>query len=297
LPCGEGAGKLEPPARADHPDMKKIDVTHLRRALFVILSLAGAPLLCQVNVTTYHNDNARTGQNTLETTLTPSLLTSGQFGKLFSVALDGRVHSQPLLLSNLSIAGGKHNVVYLATEHDSMYAIDANNGTVYWKTSFISPPASTTISSGTAGVNCSDIAPEYGITSTPVINPATATIYAVANTVESGSYVYRLHAIDVSTGAEKVGSPVQIQASLNGATFDAFSQMNRPALLLKSGHIILAWGSHCDHPLYFGWVMSYNATTLAQEAVYNVNSESDASGRNAGIWMSGAGVAADSGGY
>lgn len=266
------------------------------RALLLVLCLPAISLMSQVNVTTYHNDNARTGQNIFEPFLTPALLASGGFGRLFSVPVDGQVYAQPLVLSNVAIGGGTHNVVYVATEHDSLYAIDANNGTVYWKTSFINPPAINTASSGLTGVNCSLISPEYGITSTPAISAATGTIYVVPVTVRSGTYSYQLHAVDVTTGAEQPGSPVQIQATLNGITFDPFRHLNRPALLLENGHIILAWGSYCDHARYFGWVMSYNASTLVQEAVGNVNLNSDPSGRNAGIWMSGAGVASDANG-
>lgn len=270
-------------------------ISKFQSALLSVLCLTSVTVMSQVNVTTYHNDNSRTGQNAKETVLTPALLSSGGFGKLFSVFLDGQVYAQPLVLSNVKIAGTAKNIVYVATEHDSLYAIDAGNGTVYWKRSFISPPNVTSAHSGSAGINCPSINPEYGITSTPVIGTASGTIYVVPQTQELGNYVYRLHAVDVATGSDKL-APVQIEASLNGETFDAGQQLNRPALLLENGHIILAWGSFCDHAPYYGWVMSYNATTLAQEAVFNVNSQPDSSGENAGIWMSGAGVASDADG-
>jgi len=265
-------------------------------ALLSVLYLTSLTMVAQVNVTTYHNDNSRTGQNVKETVLTPALLSSGGFGKLFTVLLDGQVYAQPLVLSNVKIGGTAHNIVYVATEHDSLYAIDAGNGAVYWKRSFISPPSVTTVPSGSAGVNCPSVNPEYGITSTPVIGVVSGTIYVVPQTRESGNYIYRLHAVDVATGSDKL-APVQIEASLNGETFNAIQQLNRPALLLENGHIILAWGSFCDHAPYYGWVMSYSASTLAQEAVFNVNSQPDPSGENAGIWMSGAGVASDANGY
>jgi hypothetical protein len=256
----------------------------------------------QVNVTTYHNDNARTGQNIQEVNITPANI--GTFEELFAVPVDGQVYAQPLVLSNVSIGGGTHNVVYVATEHDSVYAIDAANGNVYWRRSLI-PSGATTQPSGPGGINCpnNDInGPEYGITSTPVIDPSTGTLYVVPGTVESGAYIYRLHAIDVSTGLDKAtinsGMPVEISATLNGDNFVARQQMNRPGLLLENGHVIIAWGSHCDLATYFGWVMSYNASTLAQEAVYNddPNGGGDNGGLGGGIWMSGGGVASDSSG-
>src|SRR5436305_10202999 len=149
----------------------------------------------QVNVTTYHYDNSRTGQNTSETVLTPSNVNSTHFGKLFSTTVDGYVYAQPLYLANVNIAGGVHHVLYIATEHDSVYAIDANNGAVLWQQSFINPAAGiTTVSS--SDVACSDLVPEIGVTSTGVIDPVSGTIYVVAKTKENGSYVQRLHALD-----------------------------------------------------------------------------------------------------
>jgi hypothetical protein len=247
-------------------------------------------LHAQVSVTTYHNDNARTGQNTNETILTPAAVQSSSFGQLFQLPVDGQVYAQPLILANVAIGGGTHNVVYVATEHDSLYAFDADTGTAYWQKSFINPPAVTRASS--AQIGCGNISHEYGITSTPVIDPSTNTIYVVPQTVESGVFMYRLHALDVGTGTEKFGGPIAIAGSYGGVVFTPKQQMNRAGLLLENGHIILAWGSHCDHPTYYGWVMSYNATTLAQEAIYNDDvagtSEKNA-GKNAGIWMAGGG--------
>lgn len=250
-------------------------------------------LLAQVSVTTYHNDNARTGQNTNETILTPAAVQGSSFGQLFQLPVDGQVYAQPLILANVAIGGGTHNVVYVATEHDSLYAFDADSGTQYWQKSLISPPAVKTATN--AQIGCGNISKEYGITSTPVIDPSTNTIYVVAQTVESGVFMYRLHALDVETGAEKFGGPVAIAGSYGGIVFTPKQQMNRAGLLLENGHIILGWGSHCDHPTYYGWVMSYNATTLAQEAIYNDN-VAGTSGQNAGIWMAGGGVAADANG-
>ena len=264
-------------------------------ALLVAVCLVSTILLGQVSVTTYHNDNARTGQNTAETMLTPANVNSGQFGKLFTTTVDGYVYAQPLYMPNVqNIAGGTHNVLYVATEHDSLFAIDADSGTLLWQQSFINPAGGiTTVSSGDVG--CSDLVPEIGITSTPVIDPGTRTIYLVTKTKENGNFFQRLHALDIATHAEKFGGPVVISATSQGRTFDPLKENNRPGLLLENGHVVLAWASHCDNGPYQGWVISYNAGTLAQEAAFNT--EPDATnGFFGGIWMSGDGVASDSNG-
>ncbi|HZR58157.1 MAG TPA: Ig-like domain repeat protein [Terriglobales bacterium] len=271
----------------------------MKRFVLVIASLLSAiliPVQAQVNVTTYHNDNARTGQNTQETLLTPSNVNSTQFGKLFTVSVQGYVYAQPLYLANVqNIAGGTHNVLFVATEHDQLYALDADNGTVLWQQSFINPPNITTVTN--SEVSCGDLVPEIGITSTPVIDQSTGTIYLVTKTKETGVYVQRLHAIDIVTHAEKFGGPAVISASVNGQTFDPLRNHNRPGLLLENGHVVIAWASHCDNTPYHGWVMSYKAgvqptDTLTQEAVFN----GSPNGGLAGVWMSGDGVAADASG-
>jgi Legume lectin domain/Bacterial Ig-like domain (group 3)/Chitobiase/beta-hexosaminidase C-terminal domain len=263
--------------------------------LLVVCGFQSPPVFSQVNVTTYHYDNARTGQNVQETVLTPSNVNVNQFGKLFTVPVDGYVYAQPLYLSGLSIAGGTHNVLYVATEHDSVYAIDADDGTVLWHQSFIDPAAGITpVSNATVG--CTDLVPEVGITSTPVIDPGSGTIYVLAITTEHGTQIHRLHALDVSNGSEKFGGPAQISATVNGTgeggstiIFNALTQLQRPGLLLDHGHIIIGWASYCDNPPYHGWVMSYAAGSLTQEAVFNASPN----GSDAGIWQSGDGIAAD----
>jgi hypothetical protein len=267
------------------------------KAIVAVLSMccAGVSSTAQINVTTFHNDNSRTGQNTAETLLTLSNVNSNQFGKLFSVAVDGSVYAQPLYLSNVSISGANHNVAYVATEHDSVYAIDADNGAVLWKQSFINPAAGiTTVPSSDTG--CNDLTPEAGITSTPVIDAASGTIYLLARSKENGSFVQRLHALDVATHVEKFGGPVVISGTFQGRTFNPLTQNNRSALLLENGHVVIAWASLCDNGPYQGWVMSFNAADLTQqEAVFNTEPDTIV-GNDAGIWMSGDGVAADANG-
>jgi hypothetical protein len=264
-----------------------------------VCSMLSLPLRAQVNVTTYHNDNSRTGQNLQETILTPANVNSTQFGKLFTVTVDGTVYAQPLLLSNVAIAGGTHNVLYVATEHDSVFAVDADTGTLYWQKSLI-PAGGSTVSSS-ADLNCGDIPTEVGITGTPVIDATSGTLYVVAKVKLNGVIMQYLHALDVGTAAEKYAGPVQIQASVAGTASDgngsllAFNprqENQRTALLLENGHVIIAWTAHCDISPWHGWVMSYGAATLTQEGVYN----SSPDGYGNGIWMSAGGPAADTGG-
>jgi hypothetical protein len=253
----------------------------------------------QVSVTTYHNDNSRTGQNTEETTLTPANVNITDFGKLFSVAVDGEVYAQPLYVANVGIGGGTHNVVYAATEHDSVYAIDADTGTIYWQKSLI-PAGGSTVSSST-DLNCGDITTEVGITGTPVIDPSTGTLYVVAKVKLNGAIAQHLHALAITTGAEKFGGPNTITATVPGnasdgdgttVTFNPRQENQRAALLLENGHVIVAWTSHCDKSPWHGWVMSFGASTLTLEGTYN----SSANGYGNGIWMSGGGPAADTAG-
>jgi outer membrane protein assembly factor BamB len=197
--------------------MKKIAYCHVA-ILAVLLCISTADLTAQVNVTTYHNDNSRTGQNTQETILTTANVNSSQFGKLFSVSVQGYVYAQPLYLANVNIAGGTHNVLYVATEHDMLYAIDAASGTIYWQVSVVASGGTTVNSSSDLG--CGDLVPEVGVTGTPVIDTSTGTIYLVAKSNVGGSLVQYLHAIDVVSAAEKFGGPVLIQASVPGTASD-----------------------------------------------------------------------------
>jgi hypothetical protein len=259
----------------------------------------------QVNITTYHNDNLRSGQNPYETTLTPAMVQQSTFGKLFSQPVDGQIYAQPLVLANLLIPGkGVHTVVYVATENDSVFAFDGNsntggNASPLWQVSFINPPAGiTTVPSSDLGTDA--IYPQIGITGTPVIDPNNGTLYVVAATKENGTYVQRLHALNVATGAEKFGGPVVIQATVKGTgsgssggylSFDPFRSNQRPGLLLLNGSIFITWASHGleNQFTYHGWVIGYNETTLQQVGALCIT----ANGDQGGIWQSGDAPAAD----
>jgi hypothetical protein len=264
---------------------------------------ASANLNLQVrslSVTTWHYDNARTGVNPNETILNLVNVNPNTFGKLFDIPADGAVIGQVLYLPNVAIPGkGTHHVVYAATMHDSVYAFDADSNTgananPLWHVSLL-PPGATTVPmtvQGCAGVTAWT---EVGIVATPVIDAATGTMYVVAKTYENGNTVFRLHALDVTTGSEKFGGAVQIAATytLNGHTdtFNPLAEINRPALLLTNGHVYLAFGSNgCNAYSDQGWVISYNASTLAQEGVF----DAEPGKALASIWMKGGGLSADS---
>jgi hypothetical protein len=276
------------------------------------------------NVLTYHNDNARTGQNLQETLLTPANVNSTTFGKLFSYSVDGYVYAQPLYVSNVPVAGQLRNVVFVATEHNSVYAFDADNqtGTPLWRVSFVDPangittvPYQDTASppgyTGPGPVipgGCADLTPEIGISGTPVIDRATGTLYVVAKTKEINgaavAYEHRLHALDIATGASRPGSGRALQASVPGTTlpndgnsrvlFQSLRQNQRAALLLNKNIISISFSSHCVIRPYQGWVLAYDAKTLDQLGAFNVV-PNDPKGKG-GIWHSGGGPAADASG-
>jgi hypothetical protein len=250
-------------------------------------------------VFTYHNDAARTGQNLQEYALTTATVNSSTFGVLFSCPVDGYVYAQPLYLANFSIGGQTRNVVFVATEHDSVYAFDADSSSCVqlWHITFLSSGVTTVPAADT--LETSDLIPEIGITSTPVIDSSTNTIFVVAKTKEtvgsgcssSPCYFHRLHALDLTTGAEKFGGPVVLSAP----NFVPLFHLQRPALLLNNGTVYIGFGSHGDNNSWQGWLMAYNSSTLAQNWVWH--STDPASGNNEGaIWGSGNGPALDASG-
>jgi hypothetical protein len=263
----------------------------------VLAILWGTPGVLATDVSTYHNDIARTGQNLRETLLTPSNVNSSTFGKLFTVSVDSVIDAQPLVLSSVSIAGATHNVLYAVTEKDSVYAFDADDGAPLWHVSVLrsgETPSDTR--------DCGQIVPEIGIASTPVIDRTTGahgTIYVVAMSKDSsGNYYQRLHALDLTTGAEEFGGPVTVQAkypgkgddSKNGQViFVAKHYAERAGLLLLNHVIYTSWTSHCDIRPYTGWLIGYNESTLAQTSVLDVTPN----GSEGAIWQAGSGLAAD----
>jgi outer membrane protein assembly factor BamB len=249
------------------------------------------------DVVTYKNDIARTGQNLTETTLTLTNVAAATFGLLRKLSVDGKVDAQPLYLSDLTVAGAVHNAVYVATESDSVYAFDSDTGTTLWHVSLL-PSGETT--SDTHG--CGQVTPAIGVTSTPVIDRTAGTngaIYVVAMSKDSTSaYHQRLHALDVTTGAELFNGPVAITATYTApgsvvATFEPGQYEERAALLLSQGIVYTSFTSHCDAAPYSGWMMGYSETTLAQTSVLNIGPNSNA---GPAIWMAGGGPGADSSG-
>jgi hypothetical protein len=246
-------------------------------------------------VLTWHNDNARDGLNHQETALTPGSVSSG-FGVVFSYPIDGYAYAQPLYAPQVQVRDyGLKNVVYVATENDSVYAFDADGAVSapLWRASFVDASKGITpIPNSVTG--CTDIGPYYGITGTPVIDPVSGTLYVVAATLNArnNSQSLSLHALDITSGAELPGSPKVISASYYGVTFNPAFENSRPGLLLANGELYIGFGAHCDIQPYNGWVMSYDPATLQQIAAWNVTP----AGTEGGIWEGGGGPSADSAG-
>ncbi len=289
--------------------------------LFAALIGGPAAARAEVNVLTGHNDNGRTGVNTNETILTPTTVNSNGFGRLFTQPVDGPIYAQPLFVSNLPIPSkGTHNAVFVATMHDSVYAFDGDsnlglNGPPLWKTSFNNTNAGvyvpiTTDATDSPGQDCHTFGPgEIGIVGTPVIDLINQTLYVVARTKEllpppsSGTYTqyHKLHALDLTTGAERPNSPVIVDGVVPGTGsgsvggfqhFDQKKHIQRPALLLVNGIVYVSFCSYCDLDIYHGWIMGYDAATLQQVAAFNTTPNA----QRGGIWMGGAGLAADANG-
>jgi PKD repeat protein len=284
------------------------DFVHLLQLLGALLLLASPPPTFAVNVLTQHNDNFRTGANLNETILTVSNVSTNQFGKLFTRALDGQIYAQPLYVSGLTISNAIHNVVYVETEHNSVYAFDPDNPSPSNALWHVNLGASVPI---TDFSNCADLQPEVGITGTPVIDLTSGTMYVVAKTKVGSNHFQKLHALDILTGQEKFGGPVSIQGSVPGTgagssggtlTFDPLYQHSRAGLLLLSNTVYVAFGSHCDYNNYHGWLFGYNATNLQQTAIFcttpnaGVLASGDSIDGGGGIWGSGMGPAADTNG-
>jgi hypothetical protein len=301
------AGLYSPPVSAGTHTVtatSTVDNTKSSSGTIAVTDLTG--------IFTRHNDGARTGQNLQEYALTPAVVSSaGAFGKLFQCAIDGSAYAQPLYVANLTIAGGVHNVVFVATENDSVYAFDADASpcVTYWHASFVNGtsvvPVPASIPYQSSLLANWDILNEIGITGTPVISSTSGTLYVVAKTQETDpssnvTYHDRLHAISISTGDEQAHSPVDIAATVTAnsgpVSFTPLTQNQRPGLLLSSYSggtaVYIAWASFGDNGNYNGWAMAYDATTLAQVAVWN----DTLNGAEGGIWMSNGGIAVDSSG-
>ena len=257
----------------------------------------------QPSVLTYHNDNARTGQNLAETVLTPTNVNASRFGKLFAQTVDGDVYAQPLYVPKLVIANkGTHNVVFVATEADSVYAFDADGATgantgALWHVSLLDAAhgaaAGATSVEGRPDLSCAAIVPRVGITATPVIDLSRTALYVESFSKEQGNFIHRLHALDLATGAEKAGSPVTVVAhsaqSQDDIQFDPQRELARAGLLLSHDQVYVSYGSSCDRPRYQGWVLAYDAATLKERGAFVTAREHG----KAAIWMSGAAPAAD----
>ena len=252
-------------------------------------------------VATYHNNNARTGANLTETWLTPSNVSIGTFGKLAAITVQGDVFAQPLYVPGVTAGQASHNLIVAATEHDQVYAIDADSHQIVWHADFLGSSGTVTTLSPSDLLNCSAIAPEVGITGTPVIDTATSTVYVVARTKEmqNGQTVFyqRLHALDLTTGQDKVTptvitSPPDPGGQFGVAQFDPQLNNQRSALLLANGQVYVAWASHCDFGSYQGWLMSFDATSLQLTGAWTP----EPSGTFGGIWMAGSGPASDASG-
>src|SRR5215469_8757211 len=278
------------------------------RLLQLALATALALSTSLAQVTTSQYDNSRSGATLNEKTLTPRNVNARQFGRIGGFGVDGPVYAQPLFVPGVEIPGkGSHDVLFVATENDSVYAFDANRpgDRALWKVSFLDSARGIGVVSED-DVQCPFLRPEVGITSTPVIDLKSGTLYVLARTrithrVSSNEYFQHLHALAITTGVEKFGGPKLISASVAGkgagasngrVDFDPLRENPRAALLLANGVVYLTWASCCDVDPYHGWVMAYDAQTLAQRAVLNVNP----SGSEAGIWLADTGLAVDASG-
>jgi outer membrane protein assembly factor BamB len=266
------------------------------RLLALLLSCSCVAPALAGDVTTDHYDSARTGLNADERLLTPAIVSAGRFGKLFSRRLDGAVYAQPLYLKHLALReAGVHDVVLVATEADSVYALDAGEGSPLWRASLLdvahgAAPGAAAVDA--AALRCPAVAPQVGITSTPVVDRKAGALFVEAYSKEGDAFVHRLHALDLATGAERPPGPVVVAATAGPLVFDPAHHLGRPGLLLSGGVVYAAFSSHCDHPPAHGWVFAYDAATLRLKDALVTTPE----GEHGGVWMSGAGLAADEAG-
>lgn len=269
--------------------------------IFAFLTLFSGAAMAQVSVYTQHNDNTRAGLNSRETKLTTSNVNVAHFGKMFSLAVDDQVYSQPLVAANVLINKSLHNVVYIATVNNSVYAYDGDSGTLYWQKNFTvagqRPPKNTDMT-GACNGSYHDFTGNIGIVGTPVIDSVSQTLYFVARSTTGTVYVQQLHAVSLVDGSERANSPVTITASgpgtgpgnvKNVVSFDPQKNNQRAALTLANGQVYVTFSSHCDWQDYHGWVLGYDKTTLQQKTVYDPSPN----GREVGIWESGGGAAVD----
>lgn len=281
--CG-GGGSVNPPANQNNE------------------SASPPPPVQHVSTTvaTYHNNNARTGANLTESTLNSNNVNVLSFGRLAAIPLTGEVYAQPLYIPNVAINGAKQNLVIVATEHDQVYAIDPNSQTIVWNRDFLGSDGTIT-SVPAVDLGCDDVAPEIGITGTPVIDASSNTIYVVVRTKEmqdgTANYYQRLHALDLITGQDKlppttITTPAGQDGQFGTSQFDPLWNNQRSALLLVNGQIYVTWASHCDYGIYRGWLMAFDETTLQLTAAWTPTP----SGYKGGIWMGSEGPAADSNG-
>jgi hypothetical protein len=309
------SGLYTPPAAAGSHTVKAVNIANTKQGASVPVVVSGF-----TGTLTHHSDNLRTGQNNNEAALTTGNVNKTQFGKLFSQPVDGQIYAEPLWVPNVNVGGVPHNVIFVATQHDSVYAFDADSSTAaLWHTSFINPTAGVTSIPQADVERGLDISPEIGITSTPVIDSVNGILYVEARTKDTrgtapcpgpnnvGSpYFHFLHALDIATGAEKPGSPVMICAQVPGNGYDNYSgvvyfntmrQNNRAGLLLMNGVVYIAFASLEDISPYHGWVLGYayngNGFTQATTWCYTCSAMS---GNKAGIWHGGGGIPADAGG-
>jgi len=283
--CGGGRSSLKPPTDPPVP---------------TVSPSAESPS-STTDVLTYHNNNARTGENLGETQLTPTNVNVNSFGKLFVMPVDGKVDAQPLYVSQVALSdNSRHNLLFVATEHDTVYAFDGDTGKKIWQVSLLGPDETTSDPRA-----CDQVVPEIGITATPVIDRKSGphgSLYAIAMSKDSaGNYFQRLHALDLANGSEQFGGPQEVQARYPGTgdgsdgqqvVFDPKQYKERAGLLLLNGIIYTTWASHCDIRPYTGWIIGYDEQTLKQVRLLNLTPN----GSGGSFWNSGAGPAADDSG-